>query len=256
MESIFEIAKRKTQKMMQGKNTLEQESQRVVMNGIEKLERDNTLKINMMYLKEKQRRMYKSSLYNEQGVLDHHFKDFIADTDEQKTNLLKTRQLTKCVVEGEKLKAVFTGNAGTGKTMLSVCLMNYVYENTNLSCLFVSVPKLMDWERVRAGETDQQRAINVEKCIQHADLVVWDDLGSETSLMRPDKKIKLAQASEYTQRVLFTLADSRKGKVDIFTTNNNDEELLQIYNGKIISRLLTVDNNNVIKFSGTDHRMR
>lgn len=51
MESIFEIAKRKTQKMMQGQNTLEQESQTVVMNGIEKLESDNTLKINMMYLK-------------------------------------------------------------------------------------------------------------------------------------------------------------------------------------------------------------
>lgn len=114
----------------------------------------------------------------------------------------------------------------------------------------------MDWELVRAGGTDQRRAINVEKCIQHADQVFWDDLGSETSFMCTNKKTKLAQASEYTQRVLFTLADSRKGKVDIFTTNNNDEELLQIYNDKMIGKLLTVDNNNVIKFSGTDHRIR
>jgi len=84
----------------------------------------------------------------------------------------------------------------------------------------------MECERVRAGGTDQQRAINIEKCIQHADLVVWDDLGNETSLIRPYIQIKLAQASEYKQEVLFTLADSRKDKVDIFTTNNSDKELL------------------------------
>jgi len=40
--------------------------------------------------------------------LRHHFKEFIADTKEQQRNLLKACQLTKRIVEGEKLKTVFT----------------------------------------------------------------------------------------------------------------------------------------------------
>lgn len=131
------------------------------MTGIEKLERDNTLKINMMYRKEKQLRMYKSSLYNEQGVLAHHFKDFIADTDEQKTNLLKTRQLTKRVVEGEKLKAVFKGNAGTGKTMLYVCLMNYVYEKYQL-VLFIR--QRLQIDGLGASESRRNRSTESYQC--------------------------------------------------------------------------------------------
>lgn len=220
-----------------------------------KFEADNTRKLNELYLHDKQRAMYKSSVFNEQGVLDQHFKDFRAETAEQKNNLLKARKITKRIIDGEKFKAVFTGSAGSGKTMLSVCVMNYVYENTNMSCLFVSVPKLMDWERVRAGGSDERRAINLEKRIQNADLVVWDDLASETALKHPDKDTKIAQASEHTQKVLFYLADSRKGKNDVFTTNNTSKELMQIYNHKLISRMLTEKPENIIQFSGKDQRM-
>lgn len=55
LESIFKIAKRKTQSITQDNNIPLKEHQTVKATVIEKFERDNTLKINMIYRKEKQR---------------------------------------------------------------------------------------------------------------------------------------------------------------------------------------------------------
>lgn len=246
MQSLEEIAKE-----LNLTNLPKDRVERARTINMAKFEADSNRKINLMYLKSKQKAMYRGSVYNEMGVLESHFADFKADTYEQKANVLKARQIADRIAKGEKFKAVFTGNAGTGKTMLSVCVMNYLVETTHLACLFVSVPKLIDWEKTRAGGTDEQRAINLEKRIQHADVVVWDDLGSETSMQANSQ----AQATEFTQKVLFNLADSRRGKNDVFTTNNTSSELMRIYNPKLISRMLTQNPDNLIQFKGKDQRI-
>lgn len=217
----------------------------------------NEQMLNQKYRVERKQHMYHSSIFNEPGVLDQHFKDFKADTQAQKNVLMRTRILTKRIIDGEKLKAVFTGDAGAGKTMLAVCLLNNINENQdlNLTCLFISFPKLMDWERIKAGGTDQERVLRIESAIKKADVVVWDDLGSETAMQDFRAGQQNTEASEYTQKVLFNLADSRKDKVDVFTTNNTSSQLTQIYNPKLISRMLTKKPENIIKFDGPDQRM-
>lgn len=246
MQSVNKIAKE-----LNLKNLPQDIVERAKVINLDKFEADNNRKINLMYLQDKQRAMYHGSVFNEMGVLESHFQDFKVATTEQKTNFRRARQITKRIIDGEKFKAVFTGSAGTGKTMLSVCVMNYVVQHTHMACLFVSVPKLIDWEKVRAGGTDEQRAINLEKRIKNADLVVWDDLGSETSMQAHSQ----TQATEFTQKVLFNLADSRHDKNDIFTTNNTSAELMRIYNPKLISRMMTKKPENLIQFSGEDQRL-
>lgn len=246
MQSLANITK-----SINFKNAPKEALEKASQVNLAEFENENTRKMNEIYLQEKQQAMYRGSIYNERGVLGQHFPDFQVKNGNDKICLLKARKITKRIVDGEKFKAVFTGNAGSGKTMLSVCTMNYVYEHTNMSCLFISVPKLMQWERDKAGGTDQLRAINVEKRIENADLVVWDDLGSETAMQSNSQE----QATEFTQKVLFNLADSRKGKIDIFTTNNTSKELMQIYNPKLISRMMTKNPDNLIQFQGMDHRI-
>lgn len=126
MQSLANITK-----SINFKNAPKEALEKASQVNLAEFENENTRKMNEIYLQEKQQAMYRGSIYNERGVLGQHFPDFQVKNGNDKICLLKARKITKRIVDGEKFKAVFTGNAGSGKTMLSVCTMNYVYEHTN-----------------------------------------------------------------------------------------------------------------------------
>ena len=57
-------------------------------------------------------------------------------------------------------------------------------------------------------------------------------------------------ANETVQRALFELTTALQDKVLIITTNYDAKQLQQMYNEKLLSRMLTTNQDHIIKFEG------
>ncbi|KRK64337.1 hypothetical protein FC72_GL000505 [Companilactobacillus tucceti DSM 20183] len=217
--------------------------------------KQDEINITKRYKAQEKYRMFNSSLVSDIDDLKSVFDDFDTDTPEQEQELLQARNIANEIYKGNTSNYLFTGKAGRGKTMLAVSILNGLKSlDTDITCLFVSAEMLINLERQAVTDKfniEKHDVYRIEKCIQKCDVLVLDDLGSETSFAS-GKDIQ--PATRFTQEVLFRIADYRKNKANIITTNNTGEELLRMYNGKIASRLLTKKRENAIVFDGQDMR--
>lgn len=199
----------------------------------------------------KRMRLFNSSLISDAEDLHQFFSDFEISDDEQSIEFNKATDIANRIMSGEVGNYTFAGKAGSGKTMLAVSILNQIMNSkTNLSCYFVSFSMLLNMTLVGIKDFSmKQKAWDVEDCIKACDVLVLDDLGSESAM-----KSVTDEASNYTQSLLFRLADYRKSKVNIVTTNNSSKELQSIYNPKIYSRLIAKKSNNAIRFDSKDMR--
>jgi DNA replication protein DnaC len=117
------------------------------------------------------------------------------------------------------------------------------YAKLPKKCLFINVNTLMD--RIFSSFSDPTEMWTKEHSIEligDADLVVLDDLGTESSMT--DK----GQASEFVQKLLYRI--SNRPTELIITTNLSQQQFKRTYNLKIISRLFANTRNSIIDFSG------
>ena len=144
-----------------------------------------------------------------------------------------------------------SGQAGAGKTMLAVCILNYLRsKQPQAKCLFISVTELADlaFSKYHKEEHDKQARYNQAfKDIEECDLLVLDDLGTESSMT-----VDTSESSNTVQKMLFRIGDLMQGKRLVITTNNNGDELTDMYNPKIISRLLTSNQDHILKFENVE----
>lgn len=209
---------------------------------------------------EKQRMLLNSSYMPNTGtkLLDKTFNDFEVYPNEQEADRkILSKALTICerIKSGEIQNFALIGAYGVGKTLLASAMLTDINNNSDpqQSCMFVSVPALMDLElssrlgNVNPSQRDEfiQKRNLVEASLARADVVVFDDLGSETTLNAGGR-----EANDTVQKAFFNILEARNDKVNIITTNKDGKALKQIYNGKIISRLLTHHAENVINFKG------
>ena len=191
------------------------------------------------------------SIYNEKNVLNHVFKDVKPVSDEFTVLAKKAQVIAKKYVNGERFNTVLSGQVGAGKTMLAVCIMNYLRsKQPQAKCLFISVTELSElaFSQYRKEEYDQQARYNqAMKDIDECDLLVLDDLGTESSMT-----VDTSESSNTVQKMLFRIGDLMQGKRLVITTNNNGEELTEMYNPKIISRLLTSNQEHILKFENVE----
>lgn len=218
-----------------------------------KMERDAEAEaLKELYAGEKVR-MINQSLISDFEDLKSNFDDFRVNNSSQKIELARAREIANEIYSGSTSNYVFTGKAGTGKTMLAVSILNGINKiTTKTTCLFISVAMLIDLELATIGNFDEftkDRAYRYEQLIKKSDLLVLDDLGSESVL------VNNSEASNFTQKVLFRIADYRKNKPNIITTNNTSAQLRKMYNEKIVSRLLAKNSDNIVIFDGDDKRL-
>lgn len=153
--------------------------------------------------------------------------------------------LKKKLLEIPKFNTIFSGVPGVGKSHLSMAMLQAINEHANpmMSCLFVSTNDLFRLIKSSFGKPDSKYTeLNMTTLLSNVDLLVLDDLGSEASFQRKDR-----EAKNYTQSVLFGILNARQRT--IITTNLNSEDLEDIYNAKIISRLYKGVEDHLIKFT-------
>lgn len=140
--------------------------------------------------------------------------------------------------------SLFYGLPGSGKTHLSMSILKAVNDNAHppQRCLFINMETL--FTKIKSSFNNPNSLWTEDyaiRLITDADLVVLDDLGSE-SAMRDQ-----SEATEFTQRILKGILN--KQKRIIITTNLTSQQLSHVYNPKIVSRLLRGSKGHIIDFS-------
>lgn len=129
------------------------------------------------------------------------------------------------------LNAVVYGTPGEGKTHLAMSVLHMVNENSQPQqrCLFVDVNSMFKQIFRRKSDKEDHFQDGILKRIKEADLVVLDDLGTESNMTLS------SQGSDFVQSFLEEIFDNQNRI--IVTTNLTASELSRTYNAKLISRL-------------------
>lgn len=133
------------------------------------------------------------------------------------------------------------GPSGLGKTHLAASIANEVMSKGYL-VIYKSSYKLFQFlEDYKFGRIDRNVYSVVYDAIYDADLLIIDDFGTEF-------------ITSYTQSVLFDLLSTRiaSDKSTVISTNLNLDNILEIYQERIMSRLK--NEFNVLRFAGEDIR--
>lgn len=173
---------------------------------------------------------------------------------------LKARKLTKRVIDGPGINILMAGNAGTGKTALTLSMIQALKEHSDKTVMFVSTVALSDKVHNFNDYQQQERLRYAKELMKKVDVLVLDDFGSEAGGMGNSGK----QASEPMQKFMYELAEARQAKdefgkrtkTNIVTTNQkisgDANSLDRSYNPKIISRLIAKKESNQLIFGGME----
>lgn len=192
--------------------------------------------------------MQQRSLYSEQGVLEHRFNDLDPESPAGFKELARrARDMANEFIAGEHYAVCLTGKPGSGKTLLASAMLNMIHQAQPLTkCLFVSAPLLAELAYAQYHDNEvkrRERYYQVMQDIQEADVMVLDDLGTESSMQSMSR-----QAANTVQKTLFQVGDTIQHKSLIVTTNHTPNQLKDIYNPKVISRIITANPRHVLSF--------
>lgn len=140
----------------------------------------------------------------------------------------------------ETKNLLFLGEAGLGKTHLSLAIVNEVLLK-GFEAVYSPAGALFDrLEKEHFAYTGSEDFLDT---VLNCDLLVIDDLGTEFS-------------TQFTQSTVYNIINTRilKGKSTILSTNLTLEEIKNAYNPRVCSRL--VGNYDVKQFAGDDIRLK
>lgn len=202
--------------------------------------------INRNHLRRTVQVLSKDSMCSDKTILSANFDNYKTSNRETELAYKKSKELAdRYINKDERFNTILTGNAGTGKSHLAMSMLKHVNENFEGSCLFISTNELM--RRIKDSFNNKESRYteaNMIDLLGSVDLLVLDDLGSESTFRSKTTN----EATEYTQNVIFGVLERRDRT--IITTNLSSNELSEIYNSKIVSRLYRGLNvNDVIKFT-------
>lgn len=207
-------------------------------------------------------RMYNLQ-YNDSNIYDlknQNFEKFKLDcysndADEEKyhmkisprDNMKSIRKLCDAFISNfddpKESNLLFCGNSGLGKTFLSSCIANEMIKKGK-TVLYQTAPLMLDSIiDYKFGKTPN----DISKAIYSVDLLIIDDLGTETK-----NNLKITE--------LFNIINSRLLNQDnkitktIISTNLSLQDLYNMYEERIVSRI--IGNYNTCYFFGDDIRIK
>ncbi|WP_075620380.1 ATP-binding protein [Paenisporosarcina indica] len=195
--------------------------------------------------------LFKKSILLDKTILNATFDTYKAETTEEKSNKLLCLQIVERFKNGQIFNVLLQGNQGAGKSHLAYSLLRKLNDvGEDVTCLFVSVEEMMrlikETFNNKESKYTEQYFLDL---LSSVDYLVLDDIGAETGAIDTSKI-----ATDFVQRVLYAVTNSRQDKVTISTTNLDSNKLFTMYDKKLISRLLK--NPKYVLFKETtDKRM-
>ncbi len=157
-------------------------------------------------------------------------RDFSLDFTE---NFLTTRK-------GQNI--LFYGATGTGKTFLTHCIAKALIDK-GISVIYLSAVRLFEiMADDHFGRTDNEGSAYVNSDLLESDLLIIDDLGTET-------------VNNFTISALFELINERglSNKSTVISANLDPKRIMDTYSERIFSRI--AKDYRLIKLFGRDLRM-
>lgn len=136
---------------------------------------------------------------------------------------------------------IMSGDTGIGKTHLSLAIANTVIQK-GFNVLYDSAINFL-WN-IEREHYSYERSTDVLDAVLDADLLIIDDLGTETD-------------SKFNISMIYNIINTRivKNKPTIISTNITDFRIIaKIYGGKVSSRIATLYRN--LHFCGKDVRLQ
>lgn len=217
---------------------------------IEKQNKEMSEKAGEAYYKKKTYNwLSKHSIFSDETLKQATFDSYNTPDKETAENKEKALTIAREYFNDKTYNTILTGKAGTGKSHLAMSILQAVNENSKpyKKCLFVSLDEFMrrvkDSFNNRESYYTEQRMIDL---LTNADILVLDDLGAETGAITSDKT-----ATDYTTRVLYAVINGRMNKPTIITTNLTSNDIKNMYDSKLVSRMFRGAQGHVIAFKET-----
>lgn len=216
----------------------------------EDLSKQETAKIRHAHANKAYLSFSKRSILTDKDLYQASFGNYNATQPEEVANKEKAVVSYQRYKAGEVFNTWLTGMPGVGKSHLAMSILRNLNEagDKDKCCLFVSVDEML--RKIR-GTFDNKESIYTENyfvdLLSAADFLVLDDLGAETGSTDSKKT-----ASDFTLRVLYAIANARQNKATIITSNLSKNELVKMYDAKLVSRLMK--DTYLIRFDETSDK--
>ena len=139
---------------------------------------------------------------------------------------------------------LFTGKTGLGKTFLLNCMAKSIMDD-GYTVIRISAYKLFD-QLFYSALSDKPDNLALHRQLFEVNALIIDDLGTET------------RRNNYTSEDLFNIINERtmQRSHTFLSTNLGLSELRQRYSDRIASRLFDTSNTMLVRFRGSDIRLR
>lgn len=194
------------------------------------------------------------SIITDESLYNAQFDSYTTPSEEETKNKAKAEQIANDYINGSNANTILSGRPGTGKSHLAMSILKTVNNNSQppKRCLFISVDEMM--RRIKSSFDSHDRTYSEEAVVKklcQADLIVMDDLGAEVGAITTR-----STASDWTTKMLYAIVNGRMRKPTIWTTNLSSKQLQQVYDQKLVSRILRGAQRNILTFNHTkDKRM-
>jgi DNA replication protein DnaC len=182
---------------------------------------------------EKYNTLYNKSVVEDRTLLDARFDNYITECQEEEQNKAIVLECLERYKRGEVFNLILQGKQGTGKSHLGYATLYELNQDRQRSCLFVSVDAML--RKIKNSFNDKESKYTEEyfnRLLSDVDFLVLDDMGAETGAIDTSKT-----ATDFVQRVLYGITNTRQDKATILTTNLDGKTLFSMYDKKLVSRL-------------------
>lgn len=156
----------------------------------------------------------------------------------------------------DNFNVALIGEPGVGKTSLALAMLDTVHK-AKRTTMFVSTMELaLLFDQSIQYRELEVRINDIMTAMKRVDVLLLDDFGTEGGMKKDPRPVRKdmqdALYSVVNARLAVDKKTGKRTKSTIVTTNNSPQQLLAMYNDKLISRLIPKEQEQIVLFDGLE----